>query len=67
MGSETPTERSDDDLLTTGAAATILQVGRATVRRYADNGALPVIVLPSGQRRFRRRDVQALLEPRKAS
>jgi len=50
-----------DDLLTTTEAGDILGVSGKTVSRYADLGTLAVIVLPSGHRRFRRSDIDALL------
>jgi len=50
-----------DDLLTTTEAGEILGVSGKTVSRYADLGTLPVLTLPSGHRRFRRSDLEALL------
>lgn len=43
--------------------AAILGVTDETVRRWAEDGRLRHIVLPSGQRRFRRDDVLAILQP----
>jgi len=65
MDSETSLD--PDDLLHSGEAARILQVSVETLRRWSNNGALPVILTPGGQRRFRRSDVNALLCPKKAS
>lgn len=50
------------ELLSTGEAAKILQVHPDTLVRWANEGKLPVIRI-SKQRRFRREDVEALLEP----
>ena len=50
-----------DDLLTTTEVGEILGVSGKTVSRYADLGTLPVLTLPSGHRRFRRSDIDALL------
>ena len=53
--------------MTTGEAARYLDVSLQTVRRWAKNGSLPVIILPSGHRRFRTEDIERLLEPVEAS
>lgn len=55
-------EDRGDELLTTGEAAATLGVLNSTIIRYTDQGHLPVRRLPSGHRRFRRRDVEALLK-----
>lgn len=49
------------DLITTGEVATILHVTPSTVTRWAKEGKLPSVLLPSGRRKFRRNDVDALL------
>lgn len=49
--------------LTTRQAAAILGVSASTVIAYADRGVLRSFRLPSGHRRFRREDVEALLRP----
>lgn len=49
------------DDLTSGEVAAILGVSTETVTNYADAGRLPHYRLPSGHRRFRRSDVEALL------
>lgn len=41
-------------------AATLLEVHESTVRRYADRGLIDSARLPSGVRRLRRADVDAL-------
>ena len=56
-----------DDLITTSEAGEILGVSGKTVSRYADLGTLPVLTLPSGHRRFRRSDVDALFAAGRAS
>lgn len=55
--------QADDDLLTTGQAARRLQVSLDTVRRWGKAGRIPMIRTPTGNRRFRRSDVEALLVP----
>lgn len=50
-------------LLTTAEVAARLRVSVATVNKYAREAALPAIVLPGGQRRYRVEDVDALLAP----
>ena len=44
------------------AVAEFLSVSTRTVRRYTDSGKLPARRLPSGQYRYRREDVEALLD-----
>jgi excisionase family DNA binding protein len=51
-------------LLTISEAAEMLAVDTRTMRRYANDGKIPVIVLPRGQRRFRLSDVEKILEPK---
>lgn len=56
---------SDARLLTVSEAARRLGLSADTIRRYADTGLLPTLVTPTGQRRFRVEDVDALLSERK--
>ena len=53
-------------LIPIGSAARILGVSVDTVRRWSDAGTLPVVTLPSGHRRYRVADVQALAAPTSA-
>lgn len=48
-------------LLTTTEAAEMLRVEAATVRRWAADGKIPAVTLPSGQYRFYRSEIQAIL------
>ena len=48
-------------LLTTGEVARMLFVTDETIRRWILDGRLPAINLPSGQKRIRRDDVEAIL------
>ena len=48
------------ELLTEREVAALLRVAPSTVGRWAARGLIPVIVLPSGRRRFRRDDVTLL-------
>jgi len=57
----------DERPLTTHQAAQILGVSRSTIVTYADSGALRSFRLPSGHRRFRRSDVEELLDPEAAA
>lgn len=50
-------------LLTAGQAATILGVSPGTVRRWAQKGQISYVALPSGLMRFRREDIEMLLQP----
>ncbi|HEY3248359.1 MAG TPA: helix-turn-helix domain-containing protein [bacterium] len=51
-----------DPVLTLHEAAAILNLSKATVRRYTEHGKLPCQRTAGGQRRFRLSDVLALLE-----
>ena len=49
------------ELLTAPAVAALLSVTDETVRKWADQGKIAYITLPSGARRFRRADIDAIL------
>ncbi len=49
-------------LLTPAEVAALFRVDRATVTRWSSEGKLPCIKLPSGHRRYRETDVNAILE-----
>ena len=49
------------ELLSIGAAAAQLGVSIDTLRRWSAAGRIPVVVLPSGHRRYRLADIEALL------
>jgi transcriptional repressor of dcmA and dcmR len=51
-----------DPVLTLHEAAAILNLSKATVRRYTEQGKLPCQRTAGGQRRFRLSDVLQLLE-----
>ena len=51
-----------EDLLRIAEAAVVLGVHQQTLRRWADAGTVPVVRMPSGQRRFRRSDLQSILD-----
>lgn len=51
------------DLLSTAAAAEILEVSDETVRRWAAVGIIRHVRLPSGQLRFEAGDVYAIRKP----
>lgn len=57
----------DDDLVNTASAARLLGVSPNTMRKYADDGLLPVRRTPGGQRRFRVRDLWKLMPERRGS
>jgi len=52
------------DLITTGAAARLLEVSEPTVRKYEDEGRLPAI-RAGRMRLFARADVEALAAKRR--
>lgn len=54
---------ASDDLLTTGEAARLLEVSIDTLRRWGEAGRIPMSRTPTGSRRFRRADVEAILAP----
>lgn len=57
-----------DALLTTSEVARILRVHTNTARRWGNRGVLPSCRIgPRRDRRFRRKDIQALLSGLKAS
>ncbi len=53
-----------DPALTLHEAAALLNVSKATLRRYTDQGKLPCTRTAGGQRRFKLSEVLALVEPR---
>ncbi|GAB2519821.1 helix-turn-helix domain-containing protein [Paramicrobacterium agarici] len=50
-----------DERIGVSEAARIAYLSVDTIRRYADSGKLPSVRTPGNQRRFRRADVEALL------
>jgi excisionase family DNA binding protein len=52
-----------EGLIRPGAAAQIAGVTTRTLARWADEGRLPVVRLPGGDRRYRRADVEAMMAP----
>jgi excisionase family DNA binding protein len=57
----------EQEWLTLSEAAHVLGIHPTTLRRWADNGSIPVKVTPGGHRRFRRGELLAHLEPEKAT
>ena len=57
---------SDDPLLTLKQAATRLGVHPATLRRWADQGDILVVVTPGGHRRFPQSEIERLTHRRQA-
>lgn len=49
------------ELLTSGEVAARFRVGRSTVRRWADTGRIPSFKTPTGQRRYRAADIEAVI------
>lgn len=49
--------------LTSADVASLLSVTDETVRRWAVEGKLSCVTLPSGHRRFRRADVEPFMSP----
>src|SRR5438105_5297191 len=53
------------DVLSTRQVATLLGVGEATVKRWADAGEIDCFRTPGGHRKFRLRDVTAFVQKRR--
>ena len=62
-----PVHSNSASRLSLGEAARMLGVHAATLRRWADQGEIPVIRTPGGHRRFAVRDLVTLLDPRRES
>jgi excisionase family DNA binding protein len=58
---------TEDDMLSISAAAQIIGVHVDTLRRWEEAGRIIVRRTPTGHRRYRRADVEAILEQRVAS
>jgi excisionase family DNA binding protein len=56
-------KESRERLLPTSEAAELLGVTDQTLRNWAEAGRIRHIRMPSGQIRFRRQDIDAVLEP----
>ena len=52
----------DDPLMTTSEVAAFLKLGVHTIRRYTLSNKLQARRLPGGEFRYRREDVEALLD-----
>lgn len=55
--------QDDEEMLTVSEAARIANLSVDTLRRYGDTGRMPVYRTPSNHRRFKRSDVEALVQP----
>jgi excisionase family DNA binding protein len=55
----------DEQLLRPGQVAALFQVSRRTISDWARAGKLDAIITPGGHRRFRAKQVRALLEAQK--
>ena len=53
----------EHELLTTAQAAHVAGVAEKTIRRWAIEGRLPYVALPSGRRRYRLSDLVATSSP----
>lgn len=55
------------ELMTMKEVAELARVSSSTISRWVSSGKIPAIVLPSGQIRFVREDIEAMLTPTIAS
>jgi excisionase family DNA binding protein len=55
------TSHHADAYLTPAQACDLLHISRSTLDRYQSSGRIEPVRLPTGHRRFRRSDVEALL------
>src|SRR5258708_23303724 len=62
--SRSPARTMNADVLSTRQVATLLGVGEATVKRWADAGEIDCFRTPGGHRKFRLRDVTAFVQRR---
>lgn len=60
-------ETSARERLALGPASRVLGVDPDTLRRWADAGRIPVATTPGGHRRFDRRDLDRVVQSRRAS
>lgn len=58
---EGPQHPTDEPLLKAADVARLLNVNRATLHNWVEAGLLPAVTLPSGHRRYRRSDIDAIL------
>lgn len=56
-----------EPLMTAKEVAALLRVSAQTVSRWADEGNLSPVTLPGRVLRFRRVDIEAMLDPERAS
>lgn len=54
---------SGRELMTMKEVAELARVSSSTISRWVSSGKIPAIVLPSGQIRFVREDIEAMLTP----
>lgn len=59
---ETATRHGDSQWCEPREAAERLGISTRTLRRMADDGRIPVLRIGAGHRRYRRGDVEALIE-----
>jgi excisionase family DNA binding protein len=59
-----PARNTNGDVLSTRQVATLLGVGEATIKRWADAGEIDCFRTPGGHRKFRLRDVTVFVQKR---
>lgn len=61
------TERQAPDMLSPEETARRLGINVRTLARWAQERRIPFVLLPSGHRRYRVEDIEALATPKQAS
>ena len=57
------TKHDSYNLMTSGEVANLIGVSVDTIRRWEKSGKVAALFTPTGHRRFRREDVERLLQP----
>jgi excisionase family DNA binding protein len=64
LASPVMTERQMPDMLSPEEAARLLGISPRTLARWAREHRIPAVILPTGHRRYRVADIEAVLHPR---
>lgn len=67
MPAETSEVAPDDDILVAGEVAPLFRVSERTIGLWAEAGKIPSWRTPGGQRRFSRKDIEALIAAQRSA